>query len=383
MITENSNSWRFPGYEIDQPINWEDLLSRYDWLKDMKDVPQDSIWHAEGDVFTHTKMVVEALISLNEFKGLCDQDKHILVASAFMHDIEKRSCTTTERIDGVERVVSPRHAKKGEFTARKLLYVDFPAPFKIREQVAKLVRWHGLPLWAISKEDPAKAVIGASLLLNTAHLSMLAKADVLGRICDDQEEILIRIALFDELCKENNCFGKARNFASTFSRYWYFNKPDASPDFVPFDDSKFKVIVMSALPGTGKDTYVQKNLDLPVLSLDDIRRENGINPTDKKKNGWVIQEGKEQAKVYMRRHQSFIFNATNISKEMRSKWISLFTEYKAWVKIVYLEVPYKTLKKQNKNRNHMVPEKIIDQMLYKLEVPTFDEAHEINWIVRE
>ncbi len=373
--------WEFPTYKPNQPINWNEIESQFEWFRDMKGVPQDPIWHAEGDVHTHTKMVVEALVGLPEFEELDEQSQHILFASAMLHDVEKRSTTTTEEIDGKERIVSPRHAKKGEFTARSILYMDIPTPFEIREQIAKLVRLHGLPLWAIQKKDPNKEVIKASLVVNTKHLSMLAQADILGRICQDADEILMRIELFNELCRDNNCFGVKRHFDSNYGRFLYLNKPETFPDYVPFDDLKFDVHVMCALPGSGKDTYIKRNLDLPILSLDDIRREYKIDPTDKKKNGQVIQLGKEQAKVFMRARESFVFNATNITTEMRGKWISLFVDYGARVRIIYVEVPYKKLLKQNHNRDHKVPEAVIHKMISKLEIPIPNEAHELEYHV--
>ncbi|UTW65244.1 AAA family ATPase [bacterium SCSIO 12643] len=371
--------WKFPKYEIDQPINWDELEMSFDWIRDMRGVPQDKEWHAEGDVLTHTKMVVEALIALPEYELLPEQEKHILFASALFHDIEKRSTTTTEEIDGKTRIVSPRHAKKGELTTRAILYTEIKTPFEIREQIARLVRYHGLPLWALQKEDPNKEVISVSLQLNTQHLSMLAKADVLGRICLDKDDILLRIELFNELCKENKCFGTPRVFESEYGRYLYLNKPEISPDYVPFNDLKFEVIVMCALPGSGKDTYIKNNFDFPVLSLDEIRRSHKIEPTDKKKNGQVIQMGKEQAKIYLRAKKSFVFNATNITSDMRSKWISLFVDYGARVKIFYIEVPFKQLLSQNHHRNYKVPEKVVEAMISKLEIPSFNEAHEIHF----
>lgn len=374
-------NWKFPKYQVDKSIDWDEIEASYTWFRDMKGVPQDEEWHAEGDVFTHTKMVVEALIALPEFKALHELDKHILFASALLHDVEKRSTTTTEEIDGRTRIVSPRHAKRGEYTTRKILYTDLPTPFHLREQIAKLVRLHGLPLWAIQKTDPNKEVINASLVVNTKHLSMLAKADILGRLCKDQDEILLRIELFNELCIENECFGKPRHFESNYGRYLYLNNTDNSPDYVPFDGLKFDVIVMCALPGAGKDTYIDRHLKLPVLSLDDIRRENKIDHSDKKKNGQVIQLAKEKAKAYMRAKTSFVFNATNITGDMRGKWISLFTEYGARVKIVYLEVPYNVLLSQNHNREHKVPEKTLTNMIGKLEIPVPKEAHEVVYEV--
>ena len=134
---------------------------------------------------------------------------------------------------------------------------------------------------------------------------------------------------------------------------------------------------MSAIPASGKDHYIKNHLDLPVLSLDNIRREHKIKPTDKKGTGRVVQMAKEEAKVYMRKKESFIFNATNITKDIRGRWISLFLEYRARVKIVYLEVPYKQLKKQNNNREYPVPLEVIDRLFDKLEMPDFGEGHEV------
>lgn len=370
--------WKFPGYEVGAKIDWHWMRTQYSWLADMEGVPQDLEWHAEGDVWIHTQMVVEALVSLPEFQLLEEQSQHLLVAAALLHDVEKRSTTCKEVVEGKERIVSPGHAKKGEFTARAILYRDLPTPMYIREQIAKLVRLHGLPLWAIEKPDPRKEVIYASQVVNTAQLSMLAKADVLGRICADQEEILLRIALFNELCQEHKCWGQARTFSSDYGRYLFFNKVETAPDYLPFNDLAFEVHIICALPGTGKDTYVKQHLsNLPILSLDNIRRAHNIAPTDKKGNGRVIQLGKEKAKELMRSKTSFVFNATNITQDMRGKWISLFTDYKARVRLIYLEVPYKKLLKQNHNRDYKVPVAAIDSMIWKWEPPTVKEAHEV------
>nr|WP_101690660.1 hypothetical protein [Dysgonomonas massiliensis] len=67
-----------------------------------------------------------------------------------------------------------------------------------------------------------------------------------------------------------------------------------------------------------KDYYINSlNLDIPIISLDAIRRKYKISPTNKKRNGWVVQETKEQARVYLRKGQDFIWNAFNITTLMR------------------------------------------------------------------
>ena len=348
--------WHFPHFTPNHTPDWDTLTARFNWLADMAAVPQDPEWHGEGDVLTHTKMVADALFRLPEYQALDAQAQHILFASALLHDVEKRSTTTSEERDGRIRIVSPRHAKKGEHTARQILYCDLAAPFAVHQVVAKLVRWHGLPLWVIEKPQPEHAVIAAALQTNTQWLALLAKADALGRICPDTAELLDKIALFQALCKENQSWGASYTFSGSHARYHYLNHPESSPSYQPYDDFSCTVHMMSALPGSGKDTHITRHFpDLPVLSLDDIRRAHRIDPADKKAAGRVIQLGKEQARQYLRDQQDFVFNATNLTRELRGKWTQLFADYRASICISYLEVPWQQLLRQNQQREHAVP----------------------------
>lgn len=380
---QDNKLWKFPHYEVGQAIDWDLMTEAFSWLADMQGVEQDPIWHAEGDVYVHTKMVVEALVNLEEYQKLEEQQQHILFAAAIFHDIEKRSTTIREMVDGVERVRSPKHAKKGESTVRSMMYREWETPFHIREQIAKLLRYHGYPLFILEQDNAEQYIVTASLVVNTHLLYLLAKADVLGRECIDKEDVLLNIELFKTACIEYDCFGKARSFPSNYARFLYLNRDDIMLGYDPYDDLEFSVYVMAAVPGTGKDHYIQKHLDLPVLSLDNLRRKHKIKPTDKKGTGRVVQMAKEQAKVHMRKKESFVFNATNLTKEMRGRWISLFLDYRARVKIIYLEVPYKTLKKQNSNREYVVPLEVIDRLFDKLEIPEYAEGHEVIKVVQD
>jgi predicted kinase len=374
--------WKFPLYNINENINWQQIEAEYYWFRDMQGVQQSSVWHAEGDVFIHSKMVINSLVNLPEFHKLTDQEKHIVFTACLLHDVEKRSTTVKEIIDGLETYISPKHARKGEYTSRKILYQDIETPFTIREQICKLVRHHGVPLWALEKPNPSKEVIKSSLILDTKLLAIVAKADVLGRVCRDQQDLLFRIELFEEICRENDCWGIPKHFNSDYGRFFYLNKHNSIPEYEPYENFEFEVIMMSALPGSGKDKYIEKNIKLPMLSLDEIRRENNIDPTDKKKNSLVIELAKEKAKDYLRAKKSFVFNGTNISRSIRSKWLSMFHDYGARVKIIYLEVPFPKLLSQNKQRQYTVPENIIDKLLNQLEIPSYDEAHEIQYVVK-
>jgi predicted kinase len=361
--------------------SWESIRLAFPFVQDMEGVPQDPVHHQEGDVAIHTRMVLDELQKLEGFKALSNQLQEVLWASALFHDCEKRSTTVRER-DG--SITAKGHAKKGAMTTRLLLYTQYETPFVIREQVVNLVRYHGLPLWALEKRDPTKAVIEASLVVDTKLLSILARADALGRVCRDGPDLLYRIDLFDALCQEAGCWGQQKAFATPNAKFQYFRKEDSYPDFVPFDDFGSTVVMLSGLPGAGKDTYVFHHYrDWPVISLDAIRREHKISPTDRKGNGRVIQLAKEQARVYLRKGQNFVWNATNITKAMREQLVELFVTYKAYVRIIYVEVPYAQLHQQNSSRDAVLPAISVDRLVGRLEVPSPWEGHEVEYDVSD
>ncbi|GAA4323098.1 AAA family ATPase [Flaviaesturariibacter amylovorans] len=360
--------------------DWAAVRRSFSWVRDMEGVPQDPVHHAEGDVAVHTRLVLEALETLPEYRLLGAQERETLWAAALLHDVEKRSTTVIEP-DG--RVTAQGHARKGALTARSLLYLDQPAPFALREAVVNLVRYHGLPLWAIDKPDPAKAVIGACLVADTRLLSLLARADALGRQCADREDLLYRIGLFDALCQEHDCWGRPYAFATPHARFQYFRKEEAYPGFVPFDEFGSTVVLMSGLPGAGKDTHIARHYrDWPVVSLDDIRRAMKVSPTDKTGNGHAIQAAKEAARSYLRAGRNFVWNATNITRNLRGQLVDLCVTYKAYVRIDYVEVPYVELLAQNAGREAVVPAAAIDRLVQRLEVPAPEEAHEVHYFAR-
>lgn len=366
-------------WKITNNKEWSALEQQFSWVADMKHVPQNKVHHAEGNVNIHTQMVLDELQYVNDYNSLSEQDQEMLWAAALLHDVEKRS-TTVDEEDG--NITAHGHTRKGEYTSRTILYKDIETPFEIREQITSLVRYHGLPLWLLEKENPQQKVVEVSLRLNTNHLAILSEADVLGRICSDPKELVDNIQMFREYCKETDCWNTARSFASNHARYRYFNTEDSFIGYVPFDNFKCQVTLLSGLPGMGKDHYIQSlNKDIPVISLDDIRRKNKIDPTDSKRNGWVVQEAKEQARIYLRAGQDFVWNATNITKLMRTQLIDLFVDYGAYVKIMYIEKPYNVWRKQNRDRNYPLPENVLDKMLSKLDIPQLTEAHEVLYVV--
>lgn len=377
----SGNAWTFPfcPQPPDWQLDWESLIATFSWLPPMQEAQQEPLYHAEGDVLTHTRMVVEAMIALPSWRSLPENERMLLFASALLHDVGKPACT---RIGPDGRITSRGHARKGELMVRRILCDGkelSPAPLHEREYIARLVRYHGLPLQFLNSYNPQRAVIEASQSVRLSHLALLSEADVRGRICKDQNELLERVELFAIFSQEQECYDAPRQFATPHSRFVYFQKEQSDPAYIAYDDTKFEIVLMAGLPGSGKDTWLRANLpDWPIVSLDQLRKDLRVAPNEDQ--GRVVQAARERARILLRQSTSFAWNATNITHQLRQQLIDLFVSYGARVRLVYLDASLPRLLQRNRTRQEYVPENVLYRLLHKLEVPDITEAHQVEWI---
>ena len=363
----------------------EEILRRYE--EGLRQTPQSPVYHAEGDVLVHTLMVCDALKGLPEFKELDQLQQHIVYVAALLHDIGK--IHTTRFVDGDWH--TPHHAPTGSNMVREMLWREYglcgnKELIEIREAICLLIRYHSYPPVAIERENPQLHLhrMAANGLLapdfSIRLLCLLCKADMLGRKCDDQQEVLDKIVLCEELAKEEGCCEGCYPFTSAQTQRAFLAGRDVWKNQELYDECWGEVVLMSGLPGTGKDTWIKQNVpDLPMISLDDIRRANKISPTEAQ--GKVANIAREQAKEYLRQHQPFVWNATNITAQMRESLVSLFETYHAQVRVVYLETDWQTLLERNCSREDIVPQLAIENMMGKITMPEAFEARKVEWVV--
>jgi tRNA nucleotidyltransferase (CCA-adding enzyme) len=168
-------------------LGWLHALGVIDQLfpeiKALIEVPQDPEWHPEGDVFVHTRLVVDRAHELIDDLSYAKQVTVMLAALA--HDFGKPA--TTEFIDG--RLRSRGHEEAGvdptiSFLDR--LNTHTLDGYDVRAQVVALVRDHLKPGEYFKKRDE----VGDGAFRRLARkceldlLYRVAKADSLGRNAD-------------------------------------------------------------------------------------------------------------------------------------------------------------------------------------------------------
>jgi tRNA nucleotidyltransferase (CCA-adding enzyme) len=140
---------------------------------------QDPGWHPEGDVWTHTLLVVDEAAKLR--KGDRPDDL-ILMFGALCHDFGKPE-TTVEK-NG--RIVSPGHAEAGVAPARRFMEC-MTRDSALLEGVDQVVRYHLRPaeLYRVRDEVGHGAIRRLALQVKIEDLVRWAQADHFGRGSED------------------------------------------------------------------------------------------------------------------------------------------------------------------------------------------------------
>jgi len=355
---------------LDEIMAWADAQS---WCRAMADCAQDAGWHSEGDVWTHTKMVCRQLPQLEEWPSLARHEQIVLIFTALFHDAAKPLTSQVDPDTG--RITSPKHAVRGEQLVRGVLR-DLNCDLATREEIARLVRYHGRPAFLLERSDPTYEVVRLSWLVNNRLLYLFALADTRGRDTASMTRPEENLHFWKLMAEESGCFDKPYPFANDHARFQFYRQPEPNLHYVPHEEFACTVTMLSGLPGSGKNTWLSRHrADLPVVSLDDIRGELDIEPTDNQ--GEVVQLARERCREYLRAETSFAFNATNLLKQTRQRWIDLFADYNARVELVYVEPPFERLLEQNKRRGNPVPEDVVRRLAGKCEPPTWTEGHRL------
>lgn len=394
------------------------LGERMPLLEALGGTEQDPVWHAEGDVATHTGMVLEETYGLLAPGGagahLEGWSRVALVLAAALHDIAKPLTTMRGPRDGVERVIAPRHAERGrDYIAPRLLGIGLP--HAVVHDVMALVGHHHDPKRLVLHEQRggAKPWLGYHRLWRLADLErlyLLELADMRGRRCPDQAEQVELMELFALMAAEHGALGAGSDPYAALRGEIAHALRDHEPRFVRWVQAEAvrdyeagliatphealarsyaarerplgELVVTVGPSGSGKSAYVDalvRDEGFEVVSLDALRETLTGAVEDQRRNGEVVAAARERLRELMRARKRVVWDATSLRRDLRKPIIGLGMDYGALVRLVVFLVPQDELHARNQARARRVPSDVLARQIERMELPTADEAHEVEW----
>ncbi|OQY58380.1 MAG: hypothetical protein B6245_12180 [Desulfobacteraceae bacterium 4572_88] len=383
-----------------------ELGNTFDLLHLLADTRQDSKWHAEGDVRLHTAMTLLEISKLlkGDAAHLSPERRLALVLSALFHDIGKPLVTRIRKSDG--RIVVTNHSIRGaSHIANKLM--GLPLPYEVVQHILSLVAHHHIPIRLVRRNASERTYRKFARLADSELLFFLSLADMRGRTCMDQKKQIETVETFRKHAKQHGVWGVSdpygdwRQFFET--ELANFDKDahglvlgnairdaeagristpeEALTKSCAYRDAFPRLVIMCGPSGAGKSSWIRKNIpEYHAVSLDDLREKIAGKRADQSKNDQVVRAARDALKEHLSNCHKVVWDATNLRREYRDAISRLGFKYHALVTLVVFHQPEQVFFARNREREHAVPEEVLQQQMAILEWPDASEAHRIFFI---
>lgn len=369
-------------------------------LQQFSATPQDAEWHAEGDVYIHTDMVLNELYRLlaTDAAHICGEQRQALILGTLLHDIAKPLQTRTVEIAAKMRIASPQHESVGRsWLVFKLM--SWPLSFQVIWQVINLVGEHHMPKFLAIKAMAAHHYWRIARHVDMELLYFLEVADMRGRICHDQEMQLLYLEEFKSCCQQYGVWGKSLDIRHTLmpfiesfpvktQNYVYahtimqleqgriFSPEEGLATTYQHRADHAQVLMLCGPSGSGKSSWLAKHHPkTEIISLDNLRAEINGNRSSQANKGLIIQTAKQQLRLALQQKKTVIWDATNLRRDFRDMISQLAQDYHAVVTLVVFLLPEPLIYQQNQQRKYAIPEAVLQQQLASYQFPLLTEAH--------
>lgn len=321
-----------------------------------------SNWHIEGDVWTHTMMVVshiKTIISRNWLYGTSNW--RVLILAALLHDIGKPLSRSVDKEKG--KVHFLNHSGMSTLLATGIVR-ELADPTVSEVSVLRLISHHQLltvgdtPLQDKAMDKIITMVEDTTLFNN---LRILRRADCEGALPH-------KVNSLDSL-----------NESVMYSKIANYRKP-----YTPKNDYP-EMTILVGFPASGKSTYCASQ-GIEVLSRDEIVMElsntdNYVEAFDTVDQFKVNEVREERFRALLQNRSSFIVDETNLSLRKRKQMIRQARKFSYQVKIVCFVVPLPILLQRNEERaGKTIPRKVYSSMAKNYSIPLPGEYDEILFL---
>ena len=150
-------------------VDWPALTEEFEWIRAMRDCPQDRVFHAEGTVWTHVGRYARLWQGSTSFVP-CGNWTGI--------SCSRPPCCTTwpsHRARGMKKAGSRRAGILSVVPLPPGASYGMGFNFTAREHVSALVRYHQLPFHLINRPDAQRLAFLISQTARCDLLTLLAK----------------------------------------------------------------------------------------------------------------------------------------------------------------------------------------------------------------
>lgn len=369
-------------------IDWEFMESIPEFAK-LGECQQNPKWHNEGTALQHTKLAdekfrTEVLVGDDVFYELNDDTELLIIRAAIvLHDIGK-GVTTSIGKDGNWH--SYGHEIEGEKIARVLLWKE---DIFVREMICSIVRYHMEPLRIFESKNWLSKMIEIGTRIPWKFLYYVKMADLLGSVqngINTLNQDLMKMDLIKTSAKALNIWDRTSTRNDLQPLVKYFNDRSIFPWKVDCDGKRPVAVIMIGLPGAGKNTWIENNLnqypDAVQISRDDIRVELGFCKPGEKYLGTNDEEEKVteiyNAKLYdaIKNKKNIILNNVHLKKKYRESAVNIIRKAGYFIEYVYVEAP--TIEDNYYRRDGQITPERIKIMALSFEWPDTNEYDKLT-----
>jgi predicted kinase len=149
------------------------------------------------------------------------------------------------------------------------------------------------------------------------------------------------------------------------------------------------IIVLVGLPGAGKSEYAKELAEegYVICSSDEVRGRMFGNANDQDHNAEVFQILHKEIRAHLMDGDSVVYDACNIHSKRRKAFLDTLKDIRCKKSAHVITTPYRSCIDQNRGRERVVPNEVIDRMYKHWQTPSmwegFDEIELVPMIPGE
>lgn len=352
---------------------------------------QNPKYHAEGNAWIHTQMVLKQYQDYAASHDLSENEKKIFYWACLLHDIGKPEVSVWKD----NRWTAKGHESAGVPIARKILHQQADISPAQRLQILDLVRWHHVPLRWMNDGKPLLAFQRLATRTDLRIIGKMAAFDLEGRICEDKEyvracytrfnaEIVPQVEAltgnFDTL--QAHYQAATRSHKNAIWNAYKINEPVLwqkllSRPSPPDEKAAFHCVISIGVSRCGKTTWLRENYPYALhlaTSGWDLDGKLLENPYDRQR---VLTTFNHHIASYYRQHKTIVLDGNNLCAETRQTLVSLVRHLQAKVTMVFFDTSWEDVLARNEASENPLSLEKLQEMYNDLRYPHPWEAHQL------